>query len=360
MKKKFGIFTKVTQRGRGHKTMFNLILFTFLIFFLMMITQNQTFAQSKVGTTIGQFLKISPSSRASSLADASTSLYGEVSAAFYNPASLGRLRGLNVQFTHNQWLADIDYNYAIAAMHIEEFGTLSLQAISLNSGEIDVRTVEQPLGTGERYTVTNFALGLGYGLQLTDRVSVGFVVNYLTETIWNSNFSTFAISMGVLYEVAPNSLQLGASVSNFGPQAGFEGRDLFIDYDFRPDVFGDNDQLPAELRTDQFSLPTLFRVGVSYPVVINDENRVLVTVDAIHPNDNNESINAGVEFQLLKYFNIRGGYRDLFLDDSEGGLVLGTGINMDFIGSYKITFDYAWADYGILEQVHRFTLGINF
>jgi len=319
---------------------------------------NQASGQSKVGTTIGQFLKISPSSRASSLADASTSLYGEVSSAFYNPASLGRLRGMNVQFTHNQWLADIDYNYAIVALHIESFGALSLQAISLNSGEIDVRTVEQPLGTGERYTVTNFALGLGYGLQLTDRVSVGVTVNYLTESIWNSSFSTFSLSMGVLFEVAPNSLQLGASVSNFGPGAGYEGRDLFIDYDFDPDLFGDNDQLPAELRTDEFSLPTLFRVGVSYPVVLDDENRVLLTVDAIHPNDNNESVNAGMELQLMKYFSLRGGYRDLFLEDSEGGLVLGTGINVDFADGYKITFDYAWADYGRLEQAHRFTLGV--
>lgn len=327
--------------------------------FILLLLSAEVFGQSKVGTTIGQFLKISPSSRASSLADASTSLYDEISTVFYNPASLGRLRGLNVQFTHNQWLAGIDYNYAIAGLYVEGLGALSLQVISLNSGEIDVRTVEQPHGTGERFTVTNFAIGLGYGLQLTDRVSVGATINYLTETIWNSSFSTFSLSMGVLYEVAPNSLQLGASVSNFGPRAGYEGRDLFIDYDFRPDIFGDNDQLPAELRTDEFALPTLFRVGLSYPVQFGDDNKIIFTADAIHPNDNDESVNAGMEIQLIKYFSVRGGYRDIFLEDSEGGLVLGAGVNVDFAEGYNVKFDYAWADYGRLEQVHRFTLGIS-
>ena len=56
-----------------------------------------------------------------------------------------------------------------------------LQITSLNSGEIDVTTVEKPLGTGERYEVTNFAIGAGYGRMLTDRVAVGFLINYFRE-----------------------------------------------------------------------------------------------------------------------------------------------------------------------------------
>jgi hypothetical protein len=38
-------------------------------------------------------------------------------------------------------------------------GNLFFSLTALNSGEIDVRTVSQPLGTGERYTVSNMALG---------------------------------------------------------------------------------------------------------------------------------------------------------------------------------------------------------
>ena len=33
--------------------------------------------------------------------------------------------------------------------------------------------LNNPLGTGERFTVKNLAFGLGYGLMVTDRVTVG-------------------------------------------------------------------------------------------------------------------------------------------------------------------------------------------
>ena len=319
-----------------------------------------SFPQSKTGTTIGQFLKIDPSARASAMANASTSLYGEASSIFYNAASLGRLEGVDLQFTYNQWLADITYNYAVVAVPIAGVGTFALQLTSLNSGEIDVRTVEFPKGTGERYSVTDFALGLGFGLMLTDRVSVGLQVSYIQETIWHSSLSTFGLNFGVQYQVEPNGLTIGASIINFGPRAGYDGRDLYINYDFEPKKYGDNDLLPAELRTDQYSLPTSFRVGISYPLIVNEDNKITFAVDAFHPNDNYESVSVGSEWQFLNTFSVRGGYRNLFLTDSEGGLTLGAGFRVNVFESYNLRFDYAWSDYGRLEQAHRFTVGLGF
>jgi len=331
-----------------------------LLLFIIFSFFSSLSAQSKTGTTIGQFLKIDPSARASAMANASTSLYGEASSLYYNSASLGRLTNVDIQFTYNQWLADITYNYAVIAVPITNLGTFALQLTSLNSGEIDVRTVEFPKGTGERYSVTNFALGLGFGLMLTDRVSVGLQVSYIQETIWHSSLSTFGLNFGVQYQVEENGLTVGASILNFGPRAGYDGRDLYINYDFNSDKYGDNDLLPAELRTDAYSLPTSFRVGVSYPLIINEDNKVTFAMDAFHPNDNTESISIGSEWQFLNSFSVRGGYRDLFIPDSEAGLVLGAGVRVNVLESYNLRFDYAWADYGRLEQAHRFTISLGF
>ena len=333
------------------------IIFSLLIIFSFF---SSLLAQNKTGTTIGQFLKIDPSARASAMANASTSLYGEASSLYYNSASLGRLTNVDIQFTYNQWLADITYDYAVIAVPITNLGTFALQLTSLNSGEIDVRTVEFPKGTGERYSVTNFALGLGFGLMLTDRVSVGLQVSYIQETIWHSSLSTFGLNFGVQYQVEENGLTVGASILNFGPRAGYDGRDLYINYDFNSDKYGDNDLLPAELRTDAYSLPTSFRVGVSYPLIINEDNKVTFAIDAFHPNDNTESISIGSEWQFLNSFSVRGGYRDLFIPDSEAGLVLGAGVRVNVLESYNLRFDYAWADYGRLEQAHRLTISLGF
>ncbi|MDZ7288540.1 MAG: PorV/PorQ family protein [candidate division KSB1 bacterium] len=320
---------------------------------------NQAWAQSKTGTTIGQFLLIEPSARAAAMGNAGVAMSDEVASAYYNPAAIGQLSGYGAQFTHSLWLADISYDYAAAFIHAGNFGNLFLSVTSLSSGEIDVRTVEQPLGTGERYTVSDLALGLGYGRQLTDRFAVGLQLSYIQETIWHSSLSTFALNVGTIYRISENGLRIGASISNFGLQAGYSGRDLRIQYDRDPDKYGDNSSLPAEIFTEKFPLPVLFRVGLSWPVELARNNRVLFAVDAFHPNDNTESMSFGAEWTLFEILAMRGGYQNLFQKDSESGLTFGAGFQYD-IGSSTVHFDYGWADHGRLKEAQRFSLGVRF
>jgi hypothetical protein len=290
-------------------------------------------------------------------------LSGEISNIFYNPASLGRMVGTDIQFTFNKWLADITYNYMAAGINLDGIGTFALVGTLLNSGEMDVRTVEKPLGTGERFSVNDLALGLGYGLMLTDRVSVGLQLNYISESIWHSSLSTFGLNFGVQYQVEKDGLTIGASVSNFGTRANYDGRDLYINYDFDPSKHGDNSKLPAELRTDYFNLPTLFRAGVSYTFNFDEDYKLLIAADAVHPNDNDQYLNIGGEFNLLHIFSIRCGYRNLYIPynpDAEGGLVLGGGVQTNFNETNNIRFDYAYADYGRLAEAHRLTISVGF
>jgi opacity protein-like surface antigen len=334
----------------------NIIVKLFLINLFLFVN---IYAQSKTGTTIGQFLKIEPSARIVGIGSAGASLSGDVSSAFYNPASLGKLNQVQIEFTYNKWLADITYNYFAAGLSVDNVGTFLLTGTMLNSGEMDVRTVEHPLGTGERFSVKNFAFGLGYGLMLTDRVSVGVQLNYISESIWHSSLSSFGMNFGVQYQTSENGLSLGASMSNFGPRAGYDGRDLFLDYDFDSHKYGDNDQLPAELRTDKFALPTIFRAGISYPFEIMNNTKLVIAVDAIHQNDNYQSVALGTELNLFDVITLRGGYRNLFLKDAEGGFVLGGGVKTSFANSYTVKFDYAYANYGILSSTHRITVGLG-
>ncbi|HSD63503.1 MAG TPA: PorV/PorQ family protein [Ignavibacteriaceae bacterium] len=330
------------------------------VIFILILFAADAVAQSKVATTIGQFLKIEPSSRFVAMGNAGTSLSNEASAAFYNPASLGELEGVDVQFTYNQWLADINYSYATAALNIDGVGTFAVQVTSLNSGDIEIRTVEKEKGTGLYYDVTNLSLGLAYAILLTDRVSAGLAVNYIQETIYNTSLNDVSLNFGVQYQTAIEGLRLGASVSNFGPRASYDGRDIYFNYDADPNVHGDNSKLPSSLRMGSYSLPTLFRVGISYSMTFAEWNQFIFSTDAMHSNDNNERINIGGEWEFLGSFAVRGGYRDLLLKDSEGGLVLGAGAKVGFSGSSKVSFDYAWADYGRLNATHRFTVGLHF
>lgn len=330
-----------------------------LISLMMVGCVSAGFAQSKAGTTVGQFLLIEPNARIAAMGNAGATIYNELQSAYYNPAAIGHFVSNGVQVTHSPWIADIAYDYAGVGIVLGEFGSLYASVTSLNSGEIDVRTVERPLGTGERYTVSDLAFGLGYGRRISDRFTLGLQVSFLQEIIWHSSMSAFALSLGTLYRVSPDGIHIGASISNFGTRAKFDGTDLRVLYDQNPERFGDNASLPAELLTGDFPLPILFRVGIGMPLQVDADNTITVAVDAFHPSDNTESVSLGAEWTYAQTLFLRGGYQNLFLQDSEVGLTLGAGVRYD-IDMYGVGFDYAWADHGRLKETHRFSVGISF
>jgi hypothetical protein len=314
-------------------------------------------AQSKSGTTIGQFLMIEPSAQVSAMGNAGAVALEGAMAAYYNPGALGRLAQSSAQFTHSPWLADIQYNHASVAVKLGP-NALLLSVTSLDSGDIDVRTVEMPQGTGEQYAVSNLALGVGYGRQITDRFSAGAQVKYVRETIWHSSLSAVGLDVGVIYEL-PFRAYLGASLSNFGTRGSYDGRDLRVRYDQDTEIFGDNSNLPAALTTEDYPLPIFFRVGVGVPVQIGADSRLMVVADAYQPSDNTNSVSLGAEWSYAELLFLRGGYQNLFLEDAEGGLTFGGGLRYQLSG-FGLGFDYAWGDHGRLGSTQRFTLGFGF
>lgn len=331
----------------------------FVLAVLTVLSSTLLTAQTKTGTAVGQFLLIEPSARLAGMGNAGAATYDEVVAGYYNPGAWGHLERSGAQFTHSLWLADIAYNYAAVGVKTGSYGTFTVTLTSLSSGEIDVRTVEQPLGTGERYSVTNTAIGIGYGLQLTDRFSAGIQLGYIQETVWHSSLTAFAINFGTLYKISEDGLHIGASISNFGTRARYSGSDLRIRFDNNPATHGDNSNLPGEVYTEDYPLPILFRVGLSYPFTISRDNRLQVVVDAFHPSDNTESVSFGAEWRMMDLISLRAGYQHMFQKDSEVGLALGGGIQYELFG-IPLHFDYAWASHGRLKDTQRLTFGFRF
>lgn len=315
-------------------------------------------AQTKTGTTFGQFLLIEPSAALAAQGNVGATARTDVLDAYYNPGALGFQTRSNAGFSHGAWLADIDVNHAAVAIKLGAASTVALTVSSLSSGDIEVRTPEQPLGTGELYSVEDLAIGVGVGRQFTDRFAAGATVKYVQETIWRSSAQTVAFDAGVIYEL-PFQAVLGASITNFGVAAAFDGLDLRVRYDQDPDAFGDNDNIPAALETDSYALPVLFRVGMSVPVRVGDSQFTLAA-DAFQPSDNSNSVSVGGEWSYAGLVFARAGYQDLFMEDAEGGLRLGGGLKYRVSG-FDVAFDYAWGDHGSrLGDVQRFTLGLGF
>jgi long-subunit fatty acid transport protein len=316
-------------------------------------------AQTKTGTTIGQFLLIEPSARFTGMGNAGSAVLSGIDGVYYNPAAVAAVETWAFTFSHSEWLADIRYDYIAAAMPLGRWGKGYMTVTSLGSGDIEVRTVDQPLGTGERFAVSNIAIGFGYGRAITDRFSVGGGVVWSQETIWHSSASVMTLNLGTLYRVAENGLHIGSSLTHFGTDGDYSGRDLRILFDNDPDRFGDNSALPAEQFTDPFAVPVLFRLGLGLPIRPNPSNVIQLAVDAFHPSDNTESVSFGAEWAWKENLALRAGWQNLMMQDSEVGLTLGAGL-AGRIDDARYRLDYAWADHGRLGSTQRFSFGLGF
>ena len=104
----------------------------------------------------------------------------------------------------------------------------------------------------------------------------------------------------------------------------------------------------------------MFRVGISFERVLGDFGNILLAMDVNHPSNATESVNLGAEYGFANMFYIRGGYESLFERDRINGLTLGGGINLYRRGSMGFRVDYAWSDWGILDNAQRFSLGVIF
>lgn len=316
-------------------------------------------AQSKIGTTIGTFLRIEPSARGAALGNAGVALPGGIESVYYNTGSIGLQEAGSVQYSHSMWFADISHNYAAALLPVGGLGNVFFSTTALSSGEIDVRTVDQPLGTGERYTVSDVALGLGFGKRITSRFSAGIQVNYVTERIWNTSDKTVTFNLGTMYQLSEGGAQLGFCLSHLGTRARFTGSGLQIQYDADPDSYGDNSALPAEQATDRFPLPGLFRLGLSVPYTMSENSVLLLLFEGQHPNDNSECVNLGAEWKLQRLLSLRVGYQTLFRSDSELGPTFGFGVEGE-LGANRYQLNYGWAGHDSLDDTHRLTMVIDF
>ncbi len=320
---------------------------------------SQDLGVSKVGITAAPFLEIGVGARASGMGSAFVATANDASALYWNPAGIARVPKMQVLLMHSDWLAGIGFDFAGVSVPLSNFGTIGAAITYLGSGDMTVRTEDHPEGTGEIFSTSDMAVSLSYARNLTDRFAIGFNIKYINQRIWHSTAEGFALDVGTLFVTGFYGLRIGATLSNFGTEMRMEGKDLLVFHDISPQKLGNNDRVPANLKTEYWSLPLTFQVGLAMEVMNGTWNRVTVGVDALHPSDNTESLNLGLEYSFHDNVFLRTGYQDLFLRDGEQGLTFGGGV-ITRLTSLKIQLDYAWVDFGHLKNAQRFALGLVF
>ncbi len=323
-------------------------------------TQNYRSNVSKRGTTAAAFLEIGVGSRALGMGTAFTALADDPSAIYWNVGGLAKLRRHGILFNHTEWIARTRFDFLGAAFRVGKWGTVGLSVTALSMDEMEVTTLEEPDGTGQTFRAGDFAASLAYAFSLTDRFSIGLNAKFIRQTIWEMSATGFALDVGVHYQTPFKGLLLGMSMTNFGTKMRMDGNNTMILYDPDPAATGNNGRIPANIKMDYWPLPLNFRIGLAYQLFKNNFHQMQVALDAQHPNDNYESINVGVEYVYKRMFALRAGYKSLFLKDSQESFTLGAGLNYPLLGNVMLHIDFAYLDFGVLESVQKYTLGIDF
>jgi long-subunit fatty acid transport protein len=315
---------------------------------------------TKVGTTAATFLSIPVGARALGMGGAFVGLANDASAMYWNPGGIARLAQNEAIFVHANWIADISFNYGGVVIPVQDVGTFGVSFTSLTMGDMERTTEELPEGTGTTFSAGSFAVGLAYARSLTDWFSIGGNIKFIDEHIWNESATGFALDVGTLLSTPFPGLKFGAGISNFGTKMHMSGDDLLVLKPISTNA-GASQSVNAILSTDQFDLPLTLRIGFAYQPLVTDDQVLTLVVDAVHPNDNSESMSVGVEYTTLqKILSVRAGYNGIGMQDGESQFTLGGGLQYEVWPGAIARIDYAFERFGRLNDIHKFGVGLLF
>ncbi|HZW38484.1 MAG: PorV/PorQ family protein [Syntrophothermus sp.] len=342
--------------------MFNKKLSLFLLLAIALLQVN-AFAKEvkKTGTTAAKFLSIGIGPRANAMGGAFTSIANDATAMYWNPAGISMLERYEATFSYTKLFADVNLNYFGVAVPMGEAGTLGFQVTALNYGDMEVTTEQFEDGTGEIFNAGSYAFGLTYARTITEDFMVGINIKYIREDIYNSSADGLAFDVGTIFKTPFWGIRFSSSISNYGTKMQMGGDDLLIRHDPDPTRAGNNQTVDAYYSTEQFDLPLKLQIGLSKDIQFLDNNRLTLSVDAAHPNDNEQYVNIGGELALLnELIFLRGGYKALGLADSQEGLTLGVGLNYAGLDVIAISVDYAYQQFDFLGNTHSFGVLLKF
>ncbi len=250
-----------------------------------------------------------------------------IESVYYNPASIGQLDGRPLQFTHSDWFADIGYDYAAVAFPAGAYGQLLRQRDRAELGRH--RRAHGGEAAGHRRALQRSRPGDRPGLRAADhRPLRGRASGQLRrrDDLAQLPHDVHLQRRHGLPAVRPAARSSASASRTSAREPASAAATSRSSTTTTRRSYGDNSALPGEQYTDEFPVPVLFRVGLSYPYRMSQANRLLLAADALSPERQHREHEPRRGVDLEGRPGLRAGYQNLFQTDSELGLTLGVGL----------------------------------
>jgi hypothetical protein len=303
------------------------------LFFVIIIVStifNISWSQNinRAGTSAAQFLKFGVGARASAMGEAGVTLTNDVSGLYWNPSGIARIGKPSLMVSRNALYTNLAYSFLGFVYPFTANSAIGISAIFLNSGEMEVTTLEDPQGTGTYFSWESYSLGISYSRFVTDRLSLGVSLKYIREGAYSQKAQSVAVDIGSLLDTGVLGMKLGMSLCNLGTDMQLSGSSLGIQHDWYTN-HSSTISSDAFLETGKWHLPLIFRLGLSTELVgkkgqlkKSQVNRIIIAADTYDPNDALLRSNFGLEYEWNIILALRAGYLEAlqrFLDQLRRG-----------------------------------------
>ena len=312
-------------------------------------------------------LLINPWARTAGLHAMNTSLISGTDAMFLNVAGLARINKTQINLGHTRYFdgAEININALGFGQRLGKSGAFGISLMSMDLGDFDLTTVNTPEGSGATFSPSFFNLGISYSHLFVNRVSVGFTVKFVTESVANAGANALALDAGVQYVTGPNdNFKFGISLRNIGGKMKFTGEGLSQPRTGPSPTF----EYPITYyqRTAEYELPSQLNIGASYDWLIGKSNRLTVLGNFTSNAFSRDLIGGGVEFALGKLFALRAGYKKEFSSSGieaslDNGISAGFSISTAFKkgSDTRLSIDYGYRQTDVFKGIHNIGLRID-
>lgn len=283
----------------------------------------------KLGQSIATFLKISPDPMGSGMGDANLVTFVNPTAVFYNPGNIAWIKKKSITAGQTQYFLDMKLSYA-AAIIPTDFAVFGLKFKNFNYGDI-YRTTEDNITPGsETIDLGDNYFGLTVGKQVTDRLGIGVGINYLQETLDDTDVNAIMFDIGSFYYVGWNSLRFGMALTNYGPA--------------------------VKVLEESYHLPLTYKLGAAYDFTFSEDMMLTTALDIHDVNDSKTQFNIGANFSLFNLVHLRAGYK---INYDQEDFSFGVGAGKD-LGSFNIGVDYAFQNMKDFDAVQKFGIRFGF
>jgi hypothetical protein len=326
------------------------------------------------GTAGATELLIPVGSRGTALGGAFTSGISGVEALYWNPAGVAASdANTEVMFTHLNWIADINVEYAAVTSRMGDFGHVGVSFKSIGFGDIEETNVDNPDGTGNTFSPNYITMGLTYSRAMTDRILFGVTGKLISEKIMRETATGMGFDFGLQYLSGITGLKLGITLMNLGPNMRFAGPDLEHAVQLPGTEAGTEEEA---IRTElaSFDLPSFLQMGVSYDYLFNDHHVVTAMGNFQNHGYSYDQYNFALEYNYDSMLFLRGAFTAAYREDDpveDNGFLasdedylwgpsFGAGFKFNLTPTTPLSFDYAYRSAEYFDAPQWFTVTAGF